>query len=62
MTADACHIVCNGQVRIAGSKYRQFGRVEICINDIWGTICSVSWEDRDASVVCNQLGFSTYGT
>ena len=32
------------------------GRVEICVNGIWGTICDDIWDVREAIVTCRQLG------
>lgn len=51
----------NGTIRLAGSGYATMGRVELCINGEWGTICINSFDDNDATVVCRQLGYSTYG-
>ena len=51
----------NGTIRLAGSGYATMGRVELCINGEWGTICIHSFDDNDATVVCRQLGYSTYG-
>lgn len=33
------------------------GRLELCWNNTWGTVCDKNWTDTDALVVCKQLGF-----
>ena len=50
----------HGDVRLIGGQ--GYGRVEVCGSGIWVTICGDEyWDDTDASVVCRQLGFSSYG-
>ena len=60
----------DGEVRLVGGANKYEGRVEICINGAWGTVCySAStyyrsyryWDVTDARVVCRQLGHQELG-
>ena len=49
----------NGTVRLSNGNSSNEGRVEICLNGYWGTICSNGWNEYDAFVTCKQAGYET---
>ena len=56
----------DGELRLMGGLTDYQGRVEICINNLWGTICYSSsrynyWDINDARVVCRNLGHQELG-
>ena len=50
-----------GQVQLGGGNIPNEGRVEICMNNKWITVCGDTWGSTDATVVCRQLGYPTHG-
>jgi hypothetical protein len=54
-----CRGCIETKVRLFGGKTPYDGRVEICVNDHWVSLCAENWDDRHAAVVCRQLGHNT---
>ncbi|XP_072014805.1 scavenger receptor cysteine-rich domain-containing protein DMBT1-like [Amphiura filiformis] len=53
-------VICTdgpAQFRLVGGESSNEGRVEILLNNIWGSVCGDYWWDaNDAKVLCRQLG------
>ena len=48
----------DGDIRLVGGESEREGRVEVCNNRGWGTVCGREWTDRHTAVVCRYFGFS----
>jgi len=55
VNAATCH---HGDLRLVGGRSPDRGRVEVCLYNMWGTVCDDSWSSADARVACRQLGYS----
>ena len=51
----------DGDIRIIPYGTSSVGRVEVCSDSFWGTICNDFFDHADAQVICRQLGYNTIG-
>ena len=55
-------LVCiHGEIRLLGGANVRTGRVEVCNDGVWGTVCDDVWGSTDAQVACRQLGYASTG-
>lgn len=52
-----CIVCCDGDVRLRNGTDSS-GRVEVCYNNSYGSVCDSGWGIISAGVVCRQLGYS----
>ncbi len=50
-----------GAVRLVNGSISQQGRIEVCHNNIWGSICGTGFNYTDAYVVCKELDLGVSG-
>ena len=48
-------------MQLVGGSSQYEGRVEVCVNGNYGTVCDDGWSYLNAIVVCRQLNFTTLG-
>ena len=54
-------ICTNGAVRLMDGIIENEGRVEVCVNGVWGTVCDQGFTKTDANIICKQLGLPDTG-
>eukprot|EP00057_Strongylocentrotus_purpuratus_P010407 XP_011664881.1 PREDICTED: soluble scavenger receptor cysteine-rich domain-containing protein SSC5D-like [Strongylocentrotus purpuratus] len=47
----------SSQIRLVDGSDSRGGRLEIYFEGSWGTVCDDSWDEVDAEVACQELGF-----
>lgn len=50
-----------GTVRFSGGFSERNGRLEVCVNEEWATVCGKKLTQKDAAKACVQAGFSKEG-
>ena len=48
-----------GDIRLIGGTLASEGRVEVCNQNEWGSVCDINWDVNDANVACRQAGFGS---
>ena len=46
-------------MRLVNGTVPSEGRVELCLEGKWTSVCDKGWTVQDAQVVCAQLGYGT---
>ena len=50
---------CNdGDIRLKDGAITKEGRIEVCYNNIWGSVCGDGFDFTDAYVACKAISVS----
>lgn len=49
-----------GDARLVNGPSASKGRLEVCIDHTWATVCSSFFGVQEGGVVCEQLGYQRY--
>ena len=55
---DPSRLCAESEVRLVGGSRPDNGRVQVCFNGVWGSVCSSGFGEPEAQVTCRNLGFS----
>ena len=59
LLTDGCR---DGSLRLVGGRESGIdGRLEVCLNDQWGTVCGKNWNDMNTKIACRQLNAAFSG-
>ena len=58
-----CLACSTGDIRLVSTTNNTLeGRLEVCLNNNWGTVCDNLFGVPDANVACGQLGYQNSGS
>ena len=64
LTVDSEVVIANctdKDARLVDGPSASKGRLEVCVNHAWATVCRARFGILESTVVCGQLGFQRYG-
>ena len=44
-------------VRFQENYLQPWGRPEVLQNGVWSSVCDLNWDNKDATVLCKQMGY-----
>lgn len=49
----------DGDMRVVNGSSVLEGRLEVCINNAWGTVCDRGFGSSEARVVCRKINYTS---